>query len=130
MLTYGIYIAQLLYFCIAKSYCSAYNIDITREGNNGHGPVDFKFSRGYHDKVLIEVKLTSNSRLTHGIKTQLPIYMKQENAQKAIYLIIDTGHPKALKNFEAFYHTLDADLKNKIEYLVIDATPKKSASKA
>ena len=123
-------VAQLLFFGIASFCCTANNIDLTREGNNGRGPVDFKLSRGSMDKVLVEVKLTSNNQLRHGIEKQLPVYMNQENTHKAIYLIIDTGHPKALKNFEDFYRNLSSDIKNKITYYVIDATSKPSASKA
>lgn len=122
--------AQLLFFGIADSYCDANNIDLTKEGNNGRGPVDFKLSRGANDKVVVETKLTSNSQLRHGIEIQLPIYMRQEKTKQAIYIIIDTGHPKALENFINFYNDLNQEIKKKISYLVIDATPKLSASKA
>ena len=122
--------AQLLFFGIAYSYCQANDLDLIREGNNGRGPVDFKLSRGATNKALVEVKLTSNNQLIHGIQTQLPIYMKQEKVKKALYLIIDTGHQTALQHFINFYNNLSAAYKEKIEYMVIDATPKKSASKA
>jgi len=122
--------AQLLFYGIADSYCDANNIELTKEGNNGRGPVDFKLSRGSKEKVIVETKLTSNSQLRHGIETQLPIYMKQEKTEQAIYLIIDNGHPKALENFISFYNGLDKETKDKISYMVIDATKKPSASKA
>lgn len=38
--------AQLLFYGIADAYCVANDIDISREVNNGHGPVDFKLSLG------------------------------------------------------------------------------------
>ena len=122
--------AQLLFYGIADSYCSANNIDLTKEGNNGRGPVDFKLSRGATEKIIVETKLTSNSQLRHGVEIQVPIYMKQEKTKRAIYLIIDNGHPIALENFIAFYNSLDKEIKEKISYLVIDATVKPSASKA
>ena len=108
----------------------ASRIDITKEGNNGRGPVDFKLSRGATDKVIVETKLTSNPQLRHGIEIQLPIYMKQEKTKQAIYLIIDNGHPKALEHFIAFYNELDKEIKRKISYFIIDATMRPSASKA
>ncbi|MEK7508941.1 MAG: hypothetical protein AAB568_03765, partial [Patescibacteria group bacterium] len=37
--------------------------DVTREANEGRGPVDFKVSRGAFDKTLIEFKLASNTKL-------------------------------------------------------------------
>lgn len=122
--------AQLLFYGVADSYCVANDIDLTKEGNNGRGPVDFKLSRGASDKVVVETKLTSNPQLRHGIEVQLPIYMKQERTKQAIYLIIDNGHPRTLKNFIEFYDDLDEETKKKISYLVVDATDKPSASKA
>lgn len=122
--------AQLLFYGIADAYCDANNIDLTKEGNNGRGPVDFKLSRGSLDKVVVETKLTSNSQLRHGIEKQLPIYMAQEKTKQAIYLIIDNGHPKTLENFKIFYDELDVTIRNKIKYIIIDATIKPSASKA
>lgn len=122
--------AQLLFYGIADAYCDANNIDLTKEGNNGRGPVDFKLSRGAKDKVVVETKLTSNSQLRHGIETQLPIYMKQERTKQAIYLIIDNGHPKALKSFISFYNNLENEKKKKIFYIIIDAVIRPSASHA
>lgn len=122
--------AQLLFYGIADSYCDANDIDITKEGNNGRGPVDFKLSRGAKDKVIVETKLTSNAQLRHGIEIQVPIYMRQEKTKRAIYLIIDNGNPMTLKNFINFYNTLDREIRDKISYMVIDATTKPSASKA
>lgn len=122
--------AQLLFFGIADSYCTANNIDLSREVNNGRGPVDFKLSRGAKEKVVVEVKLTSNGQLKHGVEKQLPIYMDQENTHRAIYLVIDNGHPKALENFLDFYNGLEIPLKKKIQVLVVDGTYKKSASNA
>lgn len=122
--------AQLLFYGIADAYCIANDIDLSRECNGGRGPVDFKLSRGAIDKVAVEVKLTSNGQLKHGIEKQLPIYMVQENTHRAIYLIIDNGHPRALENFFKFYNNLDMHLKAKIDVIVIDGTFKTSASNA
>lgn len=122
--------AQLLFYGIADSYCIANDIDLSRECNGGRGPVDFKLSRGAADKVTVEVKLTSNGQLKHGVAKQLPIYMAQENTHRTIYLIIDNGHPRALENFFKFYNNLDMQLKSKIDIIVIDGTFKPSASNA
>ena len=122
--------AQLLFYGIADSYCDANNIDLTKEGNNGREPVDFKLFRDAVEKVVVETKLTSNSQLRHGVEIQVPIYMKQEKTKQAIYLIIDSGHPTALKNFIDFYNGLGREIKEKVSYMVIDATPQLSASKA
>ncbi len=122
--------AQLLFYGIADSYCNANDVDLSPESNAGRGPVDFKLSRGARDKVIVEVKLTSNSQIKHGVDTQVPIYMTQEKTKKAIYLVIDNGHPKTLENFIKYYNALNQDTKNKIECVFIDGTAKLSASKA
>jgi len=122
--------AQLLFFGIADAYCTSNNIDLSREIDNGRGFVDFKLSRGAADKVLVEIKLTSNGQLQHGFTTQVPIYMQQEKTKKAIYLVIDNGHPVALKNFVDLYNQQPKDVKEKIPYRLIDGIPPKSASKA
>lgn len=80
--------AQLLFFGIADAYCSANNLDISPESDAGRGPVDFKVSKGANIKVLVEVKLTSNSKLEKGFTSQLPIYQKSEKSHKGIYLVI------------------------------------------
>jgi hypothetical protein len=50
--------------------------DISREVNDGRGPVDFKASRGAKDKTLVEFKLASNSQLERNLEKQTPIYEK------------------------------------------------------
>jgi len=120
----------LLFFGIADAYCGANDIDISREVNNGQGPVDFKFSIGYERRMLVEIKLTSNPQLLHGIDKQLPIYMRQENTKKAIYLIIENGHQKRLEAFQEYYNKLNGSTKEKIPYILIDGNIQVSASRA
>ncbi|MBN1452926.1 MAG: hypothetical protein JW963_18050 [Anaerolineales bacterium] len=81
--------AQLLFFGIADAYCAANNLDLSREPNAGRGPVDFKISSGYGGRVLVETKLTTNTRLLHGFETQLEEYQKAEKTRYSVYLIID-----------------------------------------
>lgn len=122
--------AQLLYYGIADAYCKANNIDISREVNNGHGPVDFKLSIGGKQKILVEIKLTSNSQLIHGVTKQLPLYMEQEEVDYAIYLIIDNGHRGRLEHFQDYYNSLENVRRDKIEYILVDGNIQESASKA
>lgn len=48
--------------------------DISREVNDGRGPVDFKVSRGREDKTLVEFKLASNSKLKQNLEKQCLVY--------------------------------------------------------
>lgn len=82
--------AQRLFFTMAYSYCKANNLDITPEADAGNGPVDFKFSSGFNNRVLVEIKLSTNS-LLHGYQKQLEIYKTAEDTDHGIYLVIDVG---------------------------------------
>ncbi len=97
--------AQKLFYGIADAYCEANNIDISREVNGGRGPVDFKFSKGYKKRVVVEAKLTTNNQLLHGFEKQIQEYQKAEKTKEAIYLIIDIGGSRQrlqnLKSLEA-----------------------------
>ena len=62
--------------------------DVTREANEGRGPVDFKVSRGVFDKTLIEFKLASNTKLPQNLAKQVEIYKKAHDTDKAIKAIL------------------------------------------
>ncbi|SDD22359.1 hypothetical protein SAMN05216345_10721 [Cupriavidus sp. YR651] len=120
--------AQLLFFGVASAYCEANNLDLSPESDAGRGPVDFKASRGYREKVVVEIKLTTNQNLVSGFLNQLPIYQKAENAPKGVYLVVHNGGSEA---------RLDALLKESASagnaaprVIVVDGIPKVSASKA
>jgi hypothetical protein len=82
--------AQRLFFTVAYSYCKANNLDVTPEADAGNGPVDFKFSSGFNTRVLVEIKLSTNS-LLHGYEKQLEIYKKADDTDHGIYLVVDVG---------------------------------------
>lgn len=119
--------SQNLFFGIADSYCKANNIDISRENNNGNGPVDFKISKGYKNKTIVEIKKSSNSQLSHCYKKQIPIYMNQEEIDKGIYLLINLGdYDQKVTNFK---NAMQKYKNTKIELIEIDGKKKESASK-
>jgi hypothetical protein len=62
--------------------------DVTREANDGRGPVDFKISNGSKDKSLVEFKLAKNTQLERNLQRQAEIYQKASDAQKTIKVII------------------------------------------
>ncbi|MTZ14578.1 hypothetical protein GNE00_12540 [Pseudomonas sp. JL972] len=83
--------AQRLFFSIAYSYCKANNLDITPEADSGNGPVDFKFSKGFDVRIVVEIKLSTNTSLVRGYTSQLEIYKKAEDTVEGVYLVIDVG---------------------------------------
>jgi hypothetical protein len=83
--------AQRLFFAIAYCYCEANNLDISPEVDTGTGKIDFRVSGGFDARVLVEVKLSTNSKLISGYRTQLEAYKTAERTARAIYLVIDVG---------------------------------------
>lgn len=83
--------AQRLLFTVAYSYCKANNLDLTPEADSGNGPVDFKVSRGFDTKIVVEVKLSTNSKTVHGYEKQLEIYKKADDTDVGIFVLIDVG---------------------------------------
>jgi hypothetical protein len=83
--------SQLFFYAVADSYCTANNLDISREPNAGRGPVDFKLSQG-GARTLVELKLSSNSSALGGLLRQLPEYGKAERTESQLYLLIIVGN--------------------------------------
>lgn len=122
---------QRLFYCTAALYCEANNIDINRESDPGCGELDFKFSYGAHKKVIIEIKLSSNKQLQHGLKTQLPIYMETEKAQNGIFMVLrmSSKDDKLIERIKEEHASIPEGL-SKPKLLIIDGVPRLSASKA
>lgn len=124
---------QLLFKGILDEHCRANNIDLTREVNQGMGPIDFRFSCGYSNRVLLEVKLAKNTKFWNGLKVQLPQYMKIDSCKKGIFLVIVYSDKdiKRINDIQEInrdvcqYHNVD------IKIVVVDAriSNKESASK-
>lgn len=68
--------------------CYGSSFDINSEVNNGRGPVDYKISKGAFDSSLIEFKLAKSSKLKQNLKKQLEIYIKANNTEYGIKVII------------------------------------------
>lgn len=121
--------AQLIYYAIADCFCIANNIDISPEANMGGGPIDFKFSRGYNARVLVEIK-RSQGTVRHGYEKQLEFYKNASRTFYGIFVILDFGDLgdklSQIQNIRT--ERLEAgELASDI--VVIDATQKLSASK-
>lgn len=122
--------AQRLFFAIAYCYCEANNIDISPEVDTGTGQVDFKISKGFEAKVLVEIKLSTNSKIIHGYETQLETYKKSERTMRAFYVVVDVGR-MGKKDERLVKVKNDASSKGEplSELVFVDGTIKASASK-
>lgn len=83
--------AQRIFFSVAYAYCKANNIDISPEIDTGNGKIDFKFSQGFKKRVLVEIKLSTNSGTVAGFTNQLEYYKHSQETESATYLVIDVG---------------------------------------
>ena len=125
---------QYYLLTVADTYIKASNVDIdvNRESNPGVGALDFKFSRGSQGKTVVEIKRSSHQDLLHGYVTQLPTYMKAEQAEYGIFLIIreDDKYDNAIQKVFDRKNELEKEgCMNLPDIIVVDAIPKKSASK-
>jgi hypothetical protein len=123
--------AQMLYLAVADSYCRANDLDLTPEAGTGSGPVDFKLSRGYDLRLLVEIKLSTNSKVVEGYTKQLQLYKESEEALRAMYVVVDVGQMgnKDQRLLDARRAAL-ASGDTASEVLFVDGTRKRSASKA
>jgi len=120
---------QRLLFTVAYTYCRANNLDLSPESDSGNGPVDFKISKGFTKKIVIEIKLSTNNSLVHGYEKQLEIYKSADDTNLGIFLIIDVG--KLGKKFEKVIQARNKFLENNMtasEIIIIDGNQKSSAS--
>lgn len=121
--------SQLIYYAIADAFCKANNLDISPEANMGGGPIDFKFSRGYDARVLVEMK-RSGGTVVHGYEKQLEFYKAASQTDFALFVIVDYGDlGNKLREITAIQKRRLDSGKRASEIVVIDARPKPSASK-
>lgn len=121
--------AQLIYYAIADAFCEANDVDVSPEANMGGGPIDFKFSRGYHARVLVEIKRSSGA-VVHGYEKQLEFYRAAAQTDHAVFIVIDYGDGvEKLNKIRAIRQRRVGAGERASEIIVIDATPKASASR-
>jgi hypothetical protein len=114
-------------------YCKTNDIDLTPESNAGRGPVDFKFSRGWSRRALVEIKLANNTKYWDGLLKQTPQYMRSEGIQCGYFLTIQFRDAdltrERISRVEAAAAKVSADRGYEVTPIFVDARPKPSASK-
>jgi hypothetical protein len=123
-------VVQRIFMGIAAAYCKANDIDLSKEENLGSGAVDFKFSKGFNKKVLLETKLANNSKFWDGLTAQLPKYLESEQTKEGIYLVVAYRYNdlQRAKRISKLVSQINTDKNLNIKTAVIDARPKSSAS--
>lgn len=127
--------AQELLYVISEAYLKAKgaDIDVSPEADTGVGKLDFKFSQGSRSRVIIETKLSNNKDLLHGYVSQLPDYMKSQNAKYGIFVVVVVDSPKnknaQLKKLQALEDERDKTNLSIPEIIFVDACERQTASK-
>ena len=111
----------------AKYYIDVNNLDISFEPDEGRGPVDIKISRGT-DKTLAEIKLSSNDEYLHGYQIQVKEYGKAERTRNLIYVLVDVGNPRRVKNIKDIHQVNKTEGIECPELVIVDARVKQAAS--
>jgi hypothetical protein len=124
---------QVLFRSVVIHYCKANDVDLTGESNAGRGPVDFKFSKGWTARALIEIKLARHGRFWDGILAQTPTYQIAEGVRLAFFVAIAYSEDEMNNEFQQTLRqaaAIVAGARNvEVRTVIVDASPKKSASK-
>lgn len=126
-------IVQSLAGMMWRYQCKVANIDINREIETGRGPVDFKFSSGWEERVLLEVKHLDSRAFLTGLKNQTLQYLKSDQSYIGVYLVIQYEETVLMDNriqeINNEVQRLRAEGK-RLTVVFVNASPnKKSASK-
>lgn len=102
-------------------------LDVNAEVNNGRGPADYKVSFGSRDSTIVEFKLGSSTSLERNLLNQTEIYKKASKSISDIKVILCYKPAEIAKVTRILKKIKQEEVENVI---VIDASPKISASKA
>ncbi len=72
----------------SDSLCSPMRRTPSRTASRARGPADFKFSAGYSQRALLEVKKLHNGKFWNGLEKQLISYMKSDKCSVGRFLAV------------------------------------------
>ncbi len=123
--------SQILFRLLFEKFAGQHGVFLHREVETGRGPVDFKFAGGFDWSAHLEMKRADSSQLRHGLKKQLPTYLKADEVKFGFYCVIAYNLGDIKKADEIALETQEIERKSGIllRTFVIDAGKKKSASK-
>ena len=123
--------AQRLFYAMALSYCKANDVGIDPESNAGVGPVDFVISVGFQARVVVELKLSTNTSLKHGYVKQLEEYKAGHETDAGFFVVLDVGGGNGqIKQVLRLESTARNNKEPHSQVVVVDGTKKRSASKS
>jgi hypothetical protein len=105
-------------------YASPY--DVNCEVNNGRGPADYKVSFGSGDSTIVEFKLAQSSSLKRNLENQTDIYKAASKSASDISVVL-CYTASEIRKVNRILKLIRKE--NHENIVIIDATPKASASK-
>lgn len=102
--------------------------DVNSEVNNGRGPADYKVSYGGSDSTIVEFKLARSTSLEKNLQNQTEIYKKASKAISDIKVVLCYTVTEIAKVKKILKKITGEDAIPE-NIIIIDASPKKSASK-
>lgn len=125
--------AQAAFRTAVWQMCREHDVDFSGEPNAGRGPVDFKFSKGWKRRALVEIKLMNNSQFWDGLTVQTRQYLKSEGIRCGYFVALGFRDSDFSEERKKRVHGLAKEASDeagvKITPIIVDARIKRSASK-
>lgn len=126
-------VVQSLFQTSAVQACEDRDVDISPESDAGRGSVDFKVSKGWRLRVLLELKLAKSSSFKRNLKNQTEIYVKAEGCDRGYFVVIqytdEDCDPVFVADAERVASEVAAAKGIVFQIVFVDARPKPSASR-
>ncbi len=123
--------SQVLFDLLFEKYAGKHGVFLIREAETGRGPVDFKFTGGFDWTAHMEIKRADSPKLRHGLRKQLPTYLNADDVGVGFYCIVayNQSHLVKCEKLARESAGLEKELNLVLRVHVVDARPKRSASK-
>lgn len=125
--------AQSLFQASVLQLCRLADIDVSPETNAGRGSVDFKFSAGWKQRAVVELKFAKSKSFWDNLERQTPTYMKAEDIACGTIVVIQHDDEHCTGEFMSRATSVVQEVASNsdISYdiVFIDVQPKPSASK-
>jgi len=112
--------------------CQLMDVDVTRESDAGRGPVDFKFSAGWEQRTIVEIKFAKSTSYWDNLEQQPKTYAVAEGITTGTFLVIQHYDRHCTPEFEAktreILEAVSAENGITLKAVFVDVRPKTRAS--
>jgi hypothetical protein len=119
---------QNLFEVVCNVASNDFDVSVDPQSDHGAGTVDLCITKGAADPCCVELKLSRNPNLVHGLEVQLPAYMESKGATVGRYVVLCTDDGPTPDLVESKLAGVAARNGQTIEHVVVDGRSRKSAS--